>query len=395
MIARFVAFVLVLSLVLGAAHHYVWARLVRDAALPAPWPTVGGTAIAGLFAILMASFMVSRSAPRALALPFSWAAYTWLGVLFFLVIVLGLGDVLRGLGQLVERLPFSDPSNGPATDPERRLAISRLFAASAAALGLGASGVGLVNGLSKVAVKRVRVTLDRLHPASEGMRIVQLSDVHVGPTIGKGFLEDVVARVNALRPDVIAITGDLVDGSVEALREHVAPLADLRATHGVFFVTGNHEYYSGADAWILHLRSLGIRVLRNERIRIGGDEGFDLAGIDDAFSASFEGHGPDLPKALEGRDPARACVLLAHQPRGVHLADSLGVDLQLSGHTHGGQMFPWNLAVRLQQPFVAGLHRLKHTQIYVSHGTGYWGPPMRVGAPAEITEIELVRTPRA
>jgi predicted MPP superfamily phosphohydrolase len=207
--------------------------------------------------------------------------------------------------------------------------------------------------------------------------------------IGKDFIEDIVRRVNALTPDVIAITGDLVDGSVEELAEHVAPLAKLSAKHGVYFVTGNHEYYSGAEEWIAHLRKLGVHVLRNERVRIGGDEGFDLAGIDDHSSAVF-GHGPDLPKALAGRDADRACVLLAHQPRGVNLADSLGVDLQLSGHTHGGQMFPWNLAVRLQQPFVAGIHKLTHAQIYVSRGTGYWGPPMRVGAPAEITEIELV-----
>ena len=200
--------------------------------------------------------------------------------------------------------------------------------------------------------------------------------------------------MNALEPDVIAITGDLVDGSVEELAEHAAPLAKLRAKHGVYFVTGNHEYYSGADEWIAHLRKLGMTVLRNERVRIGGEEGFDLAGIDDHSSGGFgNGHGSDLRKALEGRDAARACVLLAHQPRGIELADELGVDLQLSGHTHGGQMFPWNLAVRLQQPFVAGLHKLARAQIYVSKGTGYWGPPMRVGAPAEITEIELVASP--
>ncbi len=391
MIARFLAFVVVLSLILAMAHRYVWVRLVRDAGLPAPWTTLGAIALAVLFVLVMSSFFLSRTAPRDLALPFSWSAYTWLGVLFFLVIALGVGDLLRAVSTLVHALPFGATSAEAAVDPERRLAISRLFAAGAAALGLGASGVGLVSALSPVAVKRLRVSLDRLSPVSEGTRIVQLTDVHVGPTIGKDFIEDLVARVNALRPDVIAITGDLVDGSVEALREHVAPLGKLRARYGVFFVTGNHEYYSGADAWILHLRSLGVKVLRNERVRIGGEEGFDLAGIDDAFSASFEGHGPDLAKALEGRDAGRACVLLAHQPRGIHLADSLGVDLQLSGHTHGGQMFPWNLAVRLQQPFVAGLHRLKHAQIYVSHGTGYWGPPMRVGAPAEITEIELVR----
>jgi len=182
-----------------------------------------------------------------------------------------------------------------------------------------------------------------------------------------------------------AVDGDL---SEEELAEHVAPLGKLVAKDGVFFVTGNHEYYSGADAWLAHLGTLGIRALRNEHVRIGGDEGFDLAGIDD-FSARGPGHGADIDRALLGRDASRACVLLAHQPRAIERADALGVDLQLSGHTHGGQMFPWNLFVRLQQPFVAGLHKLARAQIYVSRGTGYWGPPMRVGAPAEITEIEL------
>jgi len=275
-------------------------------------------------------------------------------------------------------------------DPERRQAIARIFAGGATVLGLGLSASGVVSVLSPTAVKRVRVVIDRLSVAASGMRIVQISDVHVGPTIGKEFIRNIVARINGLAADVVVITGDLVDGSVEALAEHVAPLAEIKAKHGVYFVTGNHEYYAGADAWIAHLAKLGVRTLRNERVRIGGEDGFDLAGIDD-HSSSGHGHGSDLPKALAGREPGRACVLLAHQPRGIELADELGVDLQLSGHTHGGQMFPWNFAVRLQQPFIQGLHKLARAQIYVSPGTGYWGPPMRVGAPAEITEIELVK----
>jgi predicted MPP superfamily phosphohydrolase len=384
MAARYLVFFLVASLVMGGAHRYVWARLVRDAGLPAPWARVATIAIVVLFVLLMTGFAAFRFLPRAIGSPFMWIAYVWLGVLFFLVMSLGLSDLLRAVTMRAQ---------GPALaiDPERRLAISRLFAGAAALLGLGASGVGVVSALSPVEVKRVRVTIDRLARSFSGTRIVQLTDVHVGPTIGKGFIEDIVARVNALEPDIVAITGDLVDGSVEELAEHVAPLAQLRAKHGVYFVTGNHEYYSGADEWIAHLRTLGIRVLRNERVRIGGEEGFDLAGIDDHSSRGMgRGHGPDLARALAGRDADRACVLLAHQPRAIELADRLGVDLQLSGHTHGGQIFPWNLVVRLQQPFVAGLHKLSRAQIYVSRGTGYWGPPMRVGAPAEITEIELV-----
>lgn len=380
---RYVPFFIVASLVMGLSHRYVWARLVRDASLPAPWNRVATGAIVGLFVLLMGGFMAFRALPRGLAAPILWIGYTWLGLLFFLVMSLAVTDIAR---VITLRVKVGPPA---VQSPERRVAISRMFGGVAALLGVGTSAFGLVSALSPVAVKRVRVVLERLTKPASGMRIVQLTDVHVGPTIGKGFIEDVVARVNALDADVVAITGDLVDGSVEELREHVAPLGKLKAKHGVYFVTGNHEYYSGADEWIAHLGTLGIRVLRNERVRIGGEHGFDLAGIDD-HTAKGRGHGSDLAKALAGREPERACVLLAHQPKGIHLADQLGVDLQLSGHTHGGQLFPWNFVVRLQQPFVAGLHRLERAQIYVSKGTGYWGPPMRVGAPAEITEIELV-----
>jgi len=384
MAVRYLLLFLIGSLVLGSAHRYVWARLVRDAALPSPWGRVATIAIVLLFVLLMGGFMVSRLLPRAVASPFMWIAYTWLGILFFMVIALGVSDLARVIALRVQ-------GAGAIDDPERRQAISRMFAGGAAILGLGASAMGVASALSPVAVKRVRVAIDRLSRAASGTRIVQITDVHIGPTIGKGFIEDVVARINALKPDVVAITGDLVDGSVEELAEHAAPLAKLEAKHGVYFVTGNHEYYSGVDEWIAHLRKLGVKVLRNEHVRIGGEHGFDLVGIDDHSSAAYgRGHGSDLERALEGREGERACVLLAHQPRGIDLADRLGVDLQLSGHTHGGQMFPWNLAVRLQQPFVAGLHRLTRAQIYVSKGTGYWGPPMRVGAQAEITEIELV-----
>jgi predicted MPP superfamily phosphohydrolase len=189
---------------------------------------------------------------------------------------------------------------------------------------------------------------------------------------------------------MVVITGDLVDGSVAELEPHVEPLKRLRAKDGVYFVTGNHEYYSGANAWIAHLESLGIRVLRNERVPIRGEHGFDLAGVDDWTAHQFGGeHGMNLEKALSGRDPDRAVVLLAHQPKAIVEAGARGVDLQLSGHTHGGQLFPFNFLVGLQQPYVAGLHDHGATKIYVSRGTGYWGPPMRVGAPAEITRIEL------
>jgi hypothetical protein len=211
----------------------------------------------------------------------------------------------------------------------------------------------------------------------------------VGPTIGRAFVEEVVRATNALEPDMIVITGDLVDGSVEQLGDQVAPLQGLRAKDGVFFVTGNHEYYSGADEWIAHLATLGIRVLRNERVDVRGL--FDLAGVDDASAARMlSHHKQDVPGAMAGRDTSKAVVLLAHQPKAAHDAARAGVDLQISGHVHAGQMIPFNWLARLDQPFISGLHRLEATWVYVSSGTGYWGPPMRVGSGAELTRIELV-----
>jgi predicted MPP superfamily phosphohydrolase len=241
-----------------------------------------------------------------------------------------------------------------------------------------------------VGVRTVAVRLANWPAELSGYTIAQISDVHVGETVGRGFVESIVRLTNAEDPDMNVITGDLVDGRVEDLASLVAPLACLRARDGVWFVTGNHEYYSGAPAWIEHLRSLGIGVLRNDRVPIRGEGGFDLAGTDDYASRAFgPGRGQDIPGALAGRDPRRAVVLLAHQPRSFTEASALVVDLQLSGHTHGGQIFPMHYLTGLFTPYLAGLHRRGDSMIYVSRGAGYWGPPMRLGAPPEITRIVL------
>jgi uncharacterized protein len=369
------------ALVAGGGHYYLWARLVRDPG----WPGRSGTAaawfLASMVLLLLLGFL-SRGAPRNLASPIAYVAFSWLGIFFLLLMMTLAGDIAKGAFVLFARLS----ANPQAT--ERRQFIARVFSwgavASAGVLGVS----GSVSVLSRIRVKRVPVTLAKLALADSGFTIVQLTDVHVGPTIGVEYIEAVVAQVNALAADAVVITGDLVDGSVAELRAHVAPLSRLKAKHGVFFVTGNHEYYAGAPAWVAHLSELGIQVMRNERVDLGA---IVLAGVDDMSGASHEaGHGEDLRKALHGRAPEKPVVLLAHQPRVVTRAATHGVDLQLSGHTHGGQIVPWNFFVRLQQPYVAGLFDHAGTQLYVSCGTGYWGPPMRVGAPAEITQVVLL-----
>jgi predicted MPP superfamily phosphohydrolase len=379
-LSRILVALAVMSALVVLVHRYVWARLVRDPSWPAPWGRAFGFAIVALAVLVPLAFLAMRGLPRAVHAPLAWVAYVWLGLLLYLFLFTVLSDIGRGIGALAGVLP---------KDPERRLLLARIVAGVVAG-GAGLLGfAGAVNVARGFDVRRVRVPLAKLPKTASGYRIVQLTDVHIGPTIGRAFLEGVVSESNTLAPDMVVITGDLVDGGVDELKHLVEPLRDLRARDGVFFVTGNHEYYSGADEWIAHLTTMGIRVLRNERVAIR--DAFDLAGVDDASAGRMlPHHGQDVAKAMVGRDPSRAVVLLAHQPKAIRRAQEEGVDLQLSGHVHGGQLIPFNWLVRLDQPFVRGLNLAGKTWIYVSTGTGYWGPPMRVGSSAEVTHIELI-----
>ena len=388
--SRFFVFIAVAVALLAAIHYYLWARLVRDPQLPSPWNVVLKLVLALLAVGAPTAMVVGRAVGGDrpdLRTALAWPAFIWLGTMFLLLAAVFTADAARAVIAIARRLAGSG-----AFDPDRRTFIARLSATAIAVLVTGLGGAALRSALRPVDVRRIRVRLDRLPRAQHGFTLVQLTDLHVGPTIGRAFIDDVVRRTNALEPDLVAITGDLVDGSVNQLRDAIAPLAELRARHGVFFVTGNHEYFSGAEAWLNELTRLGIRVLRNERVSIGqGETSFDLGGIDDHSASRYGGLKPDdaVSRALSGRDASRELVLLAHQPRSLFVAERFGVGLQLSGHTHGGQIWPFKYLVRLQQPFVAGLHRHGDAQIYVSCGTGYWGPPMRLGAPAEITHVTL------
>ncbi len=381
----FALFFAVMTLVVGGVHYYLYARLARAPGLEA-WQRIGAV-VFGAGAILMpAGMILSRVLSRPLSTVLATVTFSWMGLVVLLFFLTLGSEVFRGGAALLE-LTRVVPD-----DPERRAFMARAMSGAIGVAAVGLGGYGAARARSPI-VKELSVSLRRFPSALDGLKIVQLTDVHIGPLIDGAWLRDVVVRVNELSPDVIAITGDLVDGSVAELRDHVAPLADLKAKHGVYFVTGNHEYYSGVDEWIAELTRLGIRVLRNERVSIGeGDASFDLAGVDDLRAKGFGGdHGADIGKALAGRDIERELVLLAHQPKQAFESAEHGVGLQLSGHTHGGQIWPWGFFVRLDQTFVAGLDRLKETQIYTSCGTGYWGPPMRVGAPPEITAITLSR----
>lgn len=381
------------------AHAYVAARLVQGLGLPPAGLALGLSLVASGAWLTPKAMRGNVYRADGRPDPLGIMAQVWIGFFSSLLVL----TVLRDLMLLFERVLVHF-----FTAPEAVQAVQAAGAAASAWVVLGVAtlvtAVGFSNARRTASVVRVDVPIEGLSRMLHGFTIAQVSDLHVGPTIRRTQMQRLVAAVNGLKPDAIAITGDLVDGSVHDLAPHVAPLRELSARHGVYVATGNHEYYAGALPWIEHLTSLGLRVLLNEHVvlRVGSalaqtdeDEGarsLVLAGVCDYDAVHFvPEHRTDPFKALEGAPMhAGVRVLLAHQPRSAKEAEEAGFDLQLSGHTHGGQIWPWGHLVILQQPFTAGLYRLRKMWVYVSRGTGYWGPPTRLGAPSEITLIRLV-----
>jgi uncharacterized protein len=366
-------------LLLAFLHFYIGARLLPDLALGTlGWTT--GVLLIVASCVVMPLGMMTRSIERQpLADRIAWAGMLTMGLFSSFFVLTLLRDVALGIVALAA-------SN-------RLSVIAHVSAIAVVALAFAITVIGFLNARRRARVVEVQIPIRDLPAALEGFSIVQISDVHVGPTIKRGYVNAIVDAANALRADVIAITGDLVDGSVPQLANDVQPLSQLTARSGVYFVTGNHEYYSGEAAWSQELRRLGVTVLKNEHVVIDHfEQQLVLAGVTDFGAHQFNPQQRSDPQAALRGAPANAAVkvLLAHQPRSAHAAASAGFDVQLSGHTHGGQFWPWNHFVPLQQPFTAGLHRLGQLWIYVSRGTGYWGPPKRFGAPSEITRIRLV-----
>jgi predicted MPP superfamily phosphohydrolase len=371
-------------LILLGIHTYVWWRLIYQARLPRRWYI----ALTALIVVLFLSGPVttaSRNVWPSLSATFGWISLPWMalcGLTFIALVIIDVSKLFTRIGRRVVG------RRAQPTSPDRRVFLSRITGGAAMAIGSASVARGMVSARGEHQIVDVEIKLAKLPAALDGFSIVQLSDLHVGMTIDRDFVQRVVDGANALSPDLIVLTGDLVDGRVEDLRDEAAPLANLKAKHGLYAVTGNHEYYSDADPWIRELTSRGIRYLRNEHVEIAG--GFTLAGVDDHSARGYEGHGADYKAALDGRDPAKPVVLLAHQPRQVRRAAEHGVDFQLSGHTHGGQIWPWHYLVKLQQGgFLGGYYEWKGTQLYVTRGCGYWGPPVRLLAPLEITRVIL------
>ncbi len=394
-----------IAAVFVALHWYVWRRLVRDTTARGSVPRRIGTVVL----VVLPALTLLAVRDDLPGIPFrlegivDWPGFLWLAVFLYLVLALVVGEAVRPLLRRVlarrdaaraEPVAAQGAGSKPAVADDapapallaRRVFVSRVVGGSAAAVALGTVGYGTSSLLRGPRIKRLTVPLAKLPRSAHGFRIAVVSDIHLSPLLGRDFAQHVVDTINSTQPDLIAVVGDLVDGSVEDLSTAVAPLAQLRARHGSYFVTGNHEYFHDAQAWVGVVRDLGLRPLENARTELPG---FDLAGVNDVRGES-EGQGPDFARALGDRDPARASVLLAHQPVVIDEAVRYGVDLQLSGHTHGGQLWPGNLLFGLTNPTVAGLDRYGDTQLYVSRGAGAWGPPVRVGAPSDITVVELV-----
>lgn len=390
---RMLAFMAVMFAIWIGGHVYLGRRLLGRLRLSTRGRRLAwvGIALSGLLS------MGAVASSRLGAVSTGVRAVQWVGlwlfgltsVLFFLVVF---SDVIGGAAKGMRKV-LSSANPKPPDDPGRRGFLGKVASMGAVASSGGVGAVGLTQALQLPEVVEVEVPIDGLPEAFEGYRIVQLSDVHVGPTIRREHLQGIVERANGLDADLAVVTGDLIDGYVGDLRDEVAPLAEFRGRDGTYFVTGNHEYYWDGPAWCDEVTRLGLTVLNNEhRVISRGGARLLLAGCTDVKAGDLvPEHASDPAGARAGAVDCDVSILLAHQPRSIDAASEAGYDLQLSGHTHGGQYFPFNLLVHLAQPYVAGLAKHRKTWIYVSRGTGYWGPPMRVGAPHEITLITLRR----
>jgi len=375
-VRRGAVFAVVLVTVLLLLNGVPWWGLV----LAPDWPaavTVAGTVVA--FVVLVGfPFIMIAGHGRRHSDPLAVLGDSWLGILWQLFTWTVIGEVL-GLILLFAGTP----------SPDRQ----RIIAVAVLAVVLLLCSWGCFQAMRVPRIRRTEILLDRLGQGLDGLRIVLIADTHYGPIERSGWSARMVAAVNDLQPDLLVHAGDLADGSVQRRRRQVAPLGTAEAGLGRVYITGNHEYFSGALQWVEHMQELGWTVLHNLHIVIERDGAqLAIAGTDDltAAGSGIPGHKSDLPAALRGVPPDVPVVLVAHQPKEVREAATAGVDLQLSGHTHGGQIWPFHLIVRAEQGALQGLSRHgERTQLYTTRGAGFWGPPFRIFAPSEISLLTL------
>lgn len=388
-------FLLVALIVLGFLHGYVGFRLIEPFALTGMglllyWAIIVILALTPIAAM----FLRVRGIENVAIDTMMYIGYTSLGLFTLAMVIFFIRDLFWLLGLVFGKLMIlfnGDSRNSAGMDPDRRRFL--LMSINYAIVGVtGLMGtVGFIQAKKRASTFRVPIKIHNLPEKLKGLTIAQISDLHVGPTIKRDYVDTVVEQVNALKPDLIFFTGDMVDGSVEYLADDVEPLRDLRSRYGTFFVTGNHEYYSGVDYWLHKVAELGMTDLHNEHriLEINGEH-LAIAGVTDLMAHQIDpAHRSDPHKATQGIPADMPTILLAHQPGTASALDGLNIDLMVCGHTHGGQYYPFKYAVSLAHPYVAGLYQQGNTSVYVNRGTGYWGPPLRLGVPSEITFFEL------
>lgn len=294
-----------------------------------------------------------------------------------------IGDVSRSVGRATLRGAMAR-LDLEVLDSQRRRFLKIVLDLGILALFVFFSTKSIKNALAIPKVREVEVELEGLETPKN---IAMISDVHIGKMIQSEFVQGMVDTINALNADVVVIVGDLVDENIAFVKEFLRPLNELRSREGVYYVSGNHEYYHGIESISAFLKTLNLKVLENENIEL---ESFNLAGVNDLAGLRFGILPPDLRGAQSGLNPQKPSILLAHQPKFVRQNDVSAFDLVLCGHTHAGQVFPLSIFVWLDQHYIHGLYKLdSKTQLYVSSGVGFWGPAMRFLAPSEIVNLKL------
>lgn len=376
-LTRMLAMLAMVIVVFGGPHLYLGARLIALQILPrgVAFPVVAALALSSVAAMALARTGTSFLPARALI----WVGYVWMGTFLLLLVAALAGHLLSGLAILGQKLSPTFPSGLALWGGRSFLGLACLAAVWA-----------LTQALRTPEVHEVEVRIPSLPKAFEGYRIAHITDTHLSSLLGRDWCERMVERVNAAQPDLVVHTGDLADGSVEALRSSVEPLSRLKSPK--LFVTGNHEAYSGLTPWGLEVLRLGFLPLTNAHASFSRDgENLVVGGITDYNQKHFVPHeASDVRQAFQGA-PEGTRILLAHQPRSAFQAQGQGISLQLSGHTHGGQIWPFHYLVRLQQPMNAGFAKLGDVLVFTSRGAGFWGPPLRLFAPPEVPILVLRR----
>lgn len=389
-----ILFIMISLLILSGGYFYVGYKLISTANFSSPMNIFLWSVLLVLLLSLYLPFILTRIGFQNRLLDFLlWVGYAGLGLMSFLIIFLLIKDITILSGFIYKKIAslFSKPEIVQVNDPERRKFLMNLINFGIIGAASTLTTYGIYQATKKPYTKRVFIPVKNYSDSLKEFTIVQVSDLHVGPTIKKNYVQLIVSEVLKINPDVFVFTGDLVDGSVENLRDDVEPLREIKPKYGKFFITGNHEYYSGAVEWMKYAENLGFTVLHN-RNRIINYNGTPImfAGVPDVQGIQFyEDHYSDPIEAIKNSEESSVKILLAHQPKSLYKAIEAGFDIQLSGHTHGGQFIPWNFIAKIGQPFIKGLNKLNNTWIYVSNGTGYWGPPLRIGARSEITVIKF------